>query len=251
MGICYLCKKDKKLIKAHIIPKWAYMYLYPEIPDEDNRSLILVGNNKKPVKRPIGIYDPEILCENCDNFFGKYDEYGKEVLLDAPLERRSEETYVIKNVDFEKLRIFLLSVLWRAGISNRPECERVSLGPYQEKIKEIFIDIQNGVENFAILEYSFFIGKYTEGELPSRVVNKNIQIPHCQKLTDAGINTVILYMPRGLKIFIKVDRRSFFGDIKKIVNYTKEGLIVPILGDYASSHEFTSLMTVFRNKETL
>ncbi len=44
-------------------------------------------------------------------------------------------------------------------------------------------------------------------EQPLNVVNKNIQIPYTQKID--GINTAVFYLPKGLKIFIKIDKRNF------------------------------------------
>lgn len=247
MGICKLCQKEKVLIEAHIVPKWAYKYLYPEIPDGDNRALILVGKDKKPLRRPIGPYDPDILCEECDGFLGKYDQYAKGILLDSPFEERGEEAYLIKNVDFDKLRVFLISVLWRAGISNRTEYEKFSIGPYEERIRNILLNVQQGVSGPNINDFSFIIGVYQVGELPKNTVDKNIQLPIRQRFD--GVNTSIFYFPRGLKVFIKTDRRDFIGYIKKLADYTQEGLIIAKLGNYSESFEFTSLLEVMKNQK--
>lgn len=249
MNLCSLCKLNKTLIQAHVIPKWAFKYLYPERPDGDNRSLVLVGKNIKEVKRPIGPYDPNILCKECDSFLGKFDEYGKKILLDSQFEVKSTESYIIKNIDFVKLRLFLLSVIWRAAISNREEFIRVSLGPYKEQLRKIFFDCKNGIFSPGIGSYHFVIAKYDVGELPPNVVNKNVQIPHVQKID--GINTAILYLPRGLKIFIKMDKRNFTGPINLLANYHQEGLIIAKLGDYSESDEFKSMAEVVKSNGRL
>jgi len=246
MAICLLCRQEEVLIEAHIIPKWAFKYLYPNKEDFDKRALILVRKNKPNLKRRIGSYDSNILCAKCDNFLGKYDEYGKKVILDFPLESRSKEAYVIKNIDFSKFKIFLLSVLWRASISNLPEYKEFIIGPYSDRIREIIFDLKTGVINEGFNEYSFIIGRYEEGKLPSNIVNKNIQTPYTLKIN--GINAAVLYLPKGLKVFIKIDKRNFTGAIKKLTNYKQEGLIVAKLGNYVDSTEFQALMNVYKSK---
>lgn len=246
MIICNLCRKEKKLIEAHIVPKWAYMNLYNNESDKDKRSLILVEKNKYDLKRPMGSYDPNILCANCDNFLGKYDEYGKKVFLDSPLEKRGKEAYVVKNVDFDRLRIFLISVVWRASISNLGEYKKFSIGPYSDRIREILFNIINGNSVINLINYSFIIGKFQAGSLPLNVVNKNIQTPHTQKID--GINTTIFYMPNGLKVFVKTDKRSFTGAMKELANYSSEGLIIAKLGDYADSEEFQFLIDIIKSR---
>jgi hypothetical protein len=246
MNTCCLCLENKKLIKAHVVPRWAFMYLYPEIPDGDNRPLILVGKGKKTLTRPIGPYDSEILCGECDNFLGDYDNYGKKILLDAEFEPRSSEAYLIKNVNFEKLRIFILSVVWRAAISDREEFERVSIGPYENRLREVLLNCKNKITDPNMYKYSFIVGKFEEGELPENVVNKNVQIPHTQKIS--GINTAVIYIPRGLKIFIKLDKRDFTGPLGLLANYQKEGLVIPKLGNYSESDEFKALLNIFKNQ---
>ena len=72
MGICKWCNEDKKLIKAHIYPRYFY-----------EGFGYLIGKNERPVRCRQGIYDPGILCENCDrNVLGVFDQYAKDILMD-------------------------------------------------------------------------------------------------------------------------------------------------------------------------
>lgn len=118
MGICLFCNKEKDLIDAHIIPRWAYDFLYPQEGPQQREALILVGKFK-PKKRWIGTYDQNILCAECDNYLGKFDDYGKKIFLDSPLEGYpgTSGAYLIPNVDLKKLKLFVLSVIWRMSIS--------------------------------------------------------------------------------------------------------------------------------------
>lgn len=236
---CKFCLKEKQLIKAHIIPKWAFSYLYPE--NEDNRIPLMLASKDGQVRRPIGPYDMNILCGECDNLLGKYDNYAKNIFIDGKLEERGEAAYLIKDVDFKKLQLFLLSVVWRASISGSPEFERISLGVYEERIREILIS-QESLNPVPLFNYQFVVTKFEEGNLPFDVVNKTIQIPHTQKIS--GVNVAVLYFPRALKVYLKLDKRKFEGSIEKVAIYQKEGLIIAKAGVYEKSDEFKAMVNI-------
>ena len=85
-AVCRLCNRPKPLIKAHIIPK----RLYAAIREfsKDGRAgdavphLYKPGMQTKPLLRQSGIYDPNILCKDCDGnlCIGPYDKYGQDLL---------------------------------------------------------------------------------------------------------------------------------------------------------------------------
>ncbi len=239
MGKCYLCNLEKPLIEAHIIPKWAYKYLYPE--DGNKKSLILVSKTAKPIKRPIGSYDPKILCADCDNFIGVYDGYAKIILIDSPLEQKDKYS-VIKNVNRIKFTLFVLSVIWRASISKLPENNRIKLGPYEEKLRDILLSAKNGSSNPMIINFPFVVTKFAVGKLPSDVVNKNIQTPHTERLD--GLNMAVFYMPNGYKIFTKTDKRPFNSVLQKMSGHWQEGLFVLNFIDYETSKEYRDLLKI-------
>lgn len=243
---CQLCKLHKKLINAHIIPKWAFKYLHHE---NSTKQSIVIFSKDKMVRRPIGPYDQNILCHECDSFLGTYDEYGKDILLGAPLEYYNDAAYIIKNVNFNKIQIFLLSVIWRASISEKDEFNRVQIGPYEERIRTILLNAKEKTEGEFLEKYSFVITKFRKGMLPSDVVYKNIQIPHIQKIE--GINVAVLYMPKGIKIYLKLDQRDFTGLIRKIIDHREEGLIVPCTKSYAESDEFKSMMEAISSNDII
>jgi len=242
---CRLCDQTKNLIDAHVIPAWAYRFLYPETDPLKENPLILIGKTHTK-RRPIGAYDSGILCKECDNFLGDYDNYGKYTLFEKELERYndSDTAYVIRDIDTEKFKLFLLSVLWRASISGREEFERVTLGPYEERIKEVLGMIRRGLDVSSLAsEYDFIMTKFDEGDYPE-VTNRNIQIPHIQRVK--GINVGVIYFPRGFKIFIKADKRKFPVELEKIAAASREKeILIPRLGKYQDSQEFKVLLKTF------
>lgn len=129
-GICNYCKKAKKLIDAHIVPRGF-------LGDVKNQNFLEVSTEYLHTKRrPIGPYDQKILCAECDGIIGRYDDYAKSLLIDRMESWRNSQNpfYQIPHLslDYEKLKKFFISLIWRASISDAEMFNRVSLGPYDD-----------------------------------------------------------------------------------------------------------------------
>jgi hypothetical protein len=171
MAICKLCKKEKELIKkSHIIPE----FLYKELYDEKHRmrrfdAIEKAKGIEKVSKPPKGEYEAGLLCRECDgDRLGKYESYVGKLLAKAefPDEQKPNcqkivnETGVeflrIENVDYKILKLCLLTILWRSGISKRSTYKDVSLGSYEEKIrKQLFEENASSDSDIAIVVMSW------------------------------------------------------------------------------------------------
>src|SRR5208283_1392143 len=138
--ICKYCGDNKKLIKAHTIPAAFFRRLrhgrYPPI--------VLV--NKKgeyPKRAPVGVYDNRILCESCESQFGDWDNYAQQLLQDPPKDATpivyggQTMGYEIKDYKYDVLKLFFVSVLWRASMSEVTFYQRINLGPYESYAKKL------------------------------------------------------------------------------------------------------------------
>jgi len=112
-----------KGIKSHIIPKSFY-----EIEPQKNGSIELITNKKGEYSKKVreGIYDKEILIGKGEKFFDKFDNYGFELLISkfSKFEeiRGDANTLIgwnIKNYDYQMIKLFALSIIWRAHISKQ------------------------------------------------------------------------------------------------------------------------------------
>ena len=131
-GLCKYCGLEKELCGAHIIPRAFY--------DKKHKYLGLTAEGDiDAVHAQNGLKDYNILCKECDNILGKYDNYAATILkrkiVGHPLipedKKKNEQIYVLTKEDFnyELLRKFFISLVWRASISN---LVNVSLGKYEE-----------------------------------------------------------------------------------------------------------------------
>lgn len=172
MGICKLCKKDKKLIEAHIIPKFMYKKMKDENHSFYDITYSLDTKETKSKKTQKEDYDKNILCGDCDNGIigGIYEDYAKDTLygenLNPEIAPKCEnfinpddgaEYSICNNIDYTKMKLFFLSLLWRASITDRPTFNEVSIGSKHEEIirKMIYEKITPLEEEYPIVITSF------------------------------------------------------------------------------------------------
>lgn len=239
---CRLCtQKYNKLADSHILPKGFFRYLYP--PD-DNRALLSLNGKSRPKRIPVGYYDNQILCIDCDNKLGKYDEYGIKIFLNDAIIPfpNSNEAYLIKNINYTKLKIFLLSVLYRASITSIQEFKSIDLdGYYEEKIRNMISNEDTGDFN----DFPFFITKFETNQLPQDFANKIIMNPYRTKIDK--INFSIFSFPNGYTVYIKVDKKPLNSLFSKLSMAGDGDLIIMRRSNYESSKEFDSLCNVVKN----
>ena len=162
IGICKFCGKEKKLIKAHIIPKNFYL------ARKNDKYLCINSKTGEYTYQQQGGYDSNILCKDCDNhILGEFDKEGYRVLFGDFNKYKYIQTYPqgkiyqldSNNFDYTKLRNFFISILWRASISQLEEWTNINLGGYERKAFDILIGEREYPELFKILIYK---NSYTE-----------------------------------------------------------------------------------------
>ena len=196
--ICNLCDKESKLIKAHIIPEKFFIPLRSGNMVPELHSNI---ENEYPKKTPIGIYDKNILCAACDNYIGIWDNYAQHLLLrefsekNAVLFNNRKVAYKIEAFDYEKLKLFFISLIWRASISSDSFYKRINLGPYQDVLKKMILNADPGTDN----QFQVVLAKFSDPNIQS------ILDPHMDRFDH--VNFVRVYLT-GFVVYIKVDKRG-------------------------------------------
>jgi hypothetical protein len=201
IGRCRMCGEEKPLIKAHIIPRTFF-----EVLKGTGNYTVLVEPkaSKQSQYLQAGDFDPEILCAECDNKFSPLDDYGFKILgVPQPKCRyinpaTGNEVGSVIECDTDKLRRFVLAVLWRASISKR--WDTVSLGHYEPKVLGRIFD----VAPLSVDEYSMIIHRLDSNALG----DFKLAIFPPIRAKFEGVNIYFFYLP-GLRFLIKVDRRNF------------------------------------------
>lgn len=234
---CKLCRQDKKLIESHIVPRKMYEHMRRE-----NKSPIILSDkdNVYPKRSNTGEYDTEIVCSECEATFSPWDDYANDLLLsDYEPENYfigKDETklaYIFKNTNYEKLKLFFLSVLWRASVSKRDMFSRINLGPHEQIIKEMILNSDPGKPE----DYSVFAARYTD-----ELGQNTMMDPHNQKFDN--INYCQMYMA-GYIIYIKVDKRNAPKPHSE-VSLKDDNRFVVLLRDLTKSKELSIVHTILK-----
>lgn len=208
---CRLCNKEKPLGESHIIPKSFF-----ERFQEEKKAAMLVSNTQGeyPKKSRTGIYDPEILCLDCERkYFQDVDNYAAEVLLN------NTTKYFVKEVDLKGLPFmhsnkvdqrllmrFFVSVLWRASVSKNSFFKRVNLGPYEIEAAKVILYPDKEVPKI----FSALLSMWND--LDEK--DSGLMMDPFKEKWD-GVNSYRFYFGYFVA-YIKVDQRDFTGVFEKI-----------------------------------
>ena len=138
VGQCSLCGKRAKLVKSHIIPEWAWKPIY----DKRHRLLRIASHHRQRVGfSHSGEWD-KFLCQPCEDSFKELDECGRAVIYSRPGEptfgietRESEYGADITGIDYLRMKLFQLSVLWKASVCKREFFSDVNVGEHESTIR--------------------------------------------------------------------------------------------------------------------
>lgn len=199
-GTCGLClKPEQRLVKSHIVPQ----ALMTEFLDKDGDIAAFVGENTRPTRSPTGVWS-RILCHDCEQLLKEHDEYS------IRLTRKSREATikhlgmcsVFEDTDPNRLKLALLSILYRAHLSPHEFYERIQLGPYADVLRRCLYEKTEVPDTFAI-----FI--------------RHLDFDQAGLLLGAGpknfteVFTYSFYLPH-FNVLFKVDKRPFPLDIHRV-----------------------------------
>jgi hypothetical protein len=140
-GTCRLCLRIRPLLNSHVLPEFLYKDIYD--PMHRFKSVPAPSSEKKPRLEQKGLTEP-LLCSDCERRLSVYETYSAPVVRDmkasaVPKVRQTEpsinDATVIPGVDYSKFKLFLMSLVWRAGVASGDFWEAVKLGPHDEKLR--------------------------------------------------------------------------------------------------------------------
>lgn len=205
MNTCKGCGAATKLGKAHIIPESFFRGIRGGDGDLHQYSADSPGRRKR---RPIGVYDKNILCPSCDNQLSAADQYGAQTLIQRESEihsriRNGRTEYCLPDVDAKQFRRFLAAVLWRASVSEMSMFAQVKLGRNETLAKSIaFGSLEPRDKDFA-----FFVTKFLPNTANGVVANPSL-------CSEGRAKFVRLILP-GYAIHVKTCSRTLSAQLKR------------------------------------
>lgn len=138
-GLCKLCGRWRELRRSHVLPDMAYADVmdYASHP----RMVIVRAIEKGRISdksQQSGFWE-RLLCEDCEARFSKYETYASTHLFNAkiPPPNPAQPLITLKVDDYRKLKLFLMSLLWRTGITRGEFFRCIDLGPHEPRLREM------------------------------------------------------------------------------------------------------------------
>lgn len=237
-GKCNLTGDIDAFVKSHIIPKGLIPKTYKNIPF---MQPLAKGKSKKVHH---GYYDSNIVTRKGEDILAELDSWAisnfreKKLvwtgwgndnhLEDEGIDYSKEEVSIrkISNINTNTLRIFCLSLLWRASLSELPDLQHIKI-PRQdiEKIRKIILSKKSSNADF----YPIMLTQFHTREIG----NTHLIVPH--------EDILVMEIKKGKPIKLPFYRFYF------------DGLIIQIYTENTVNHSeyFSSLVVGYDNNLTL
>ena len=220
------------LIKAHIIPQG-----FARLLQKNGKNIDLSREKIAYAKSPMGLFDPNILCKACDGRLGQYDQYALEVCKgfgSSHVNHGSEFEW--PDVDGEKIAKFVLSVLWRASISKRPELKDVDFG---KKFEPIARDVLFGNRSLStFFQFAVLPIRMVDAHFGAEGIEGFYTTPYKMKFGDLRAYSFAL---SGFKFVAKADSRSFDRILRPYLLRAVESIRGPFM-ELVDLNEFDSIL---------
>lgn len=242
---CKFCQNERLPVRSHIIPEAFFRAI-----DTGPKPLRLLTNTsgEYPKRANIGVYD-QFLCGECENRFAKLDNYGAKLLLGSrPQFDRiqypigSSAYLTCKHFDYPLLKLFFISLLWRASASEHSFYKRVNLGPFSAKAhRAIEIDDPGDRNHFSVLLSCW------DENLSTAPLHMAIMDPFEERLQ--GIRVVRFYLGEFM-VHIKVDQRHLPDPIAKFVLQPDQDLVA-IARDPRTSSDLSAARDILNSVQII
>ena len=234
--LCKFCHLERNLIKAHVIPRSFF-----EIDPAEPPRLATNRDGTFPKRAPTGIYDAQLVCEPCERLFSPYDDYAQQFLVanrEAASQVLYEQQVIAYNYgiyDYHKLKLFFISLLWRASESSHVFYRLMELGPHEPKIRQAIIDSDAGNADF----YSIVLAKFPK--------TYGILDPHTTRFD--GVKFYQIYLAEYVA-YIKVDKRPLPESFQSLeLNYDRS--LVVLARDPANSKDTQVMRSIVLKNQKL
>jgi len=223
---CKFCGNASPLINAHVIPAGFFRRIR-----QGREPLEVITNSagEYTKKSPIGEYDNTIVCSNCEVIWQEWDNYAQQLLAQEPLNGRTRYynnrkiCYIVDNYEYTKLKLFFISMAWRASVSIRKFFRKVSLGQFEHIAKQhIMNGNPGGSEDFSVVVSKF-----------NHSLAKGTLDPYMYQ--NSGVNYIRFYLA-GYMADMKVDHKPTPNPLSQITMAENRPLYI-ICRDFTKSKE--------------
>jgi hypothetical protein len=82
-----------------------------------------------------------LLCEDCEQQFGRYEMYASKVFYGGtPISgSRRKNSVLLRSLDYKPLKLFFMSLLWRFGVTSIEYYKGAILGPHEARLRQMLL----------------------------------------------------------------------------------------------------------------
>lgn len=133
---CALCQNDRTLCRSHIVPDFSFRHLL-----KDERRYITYSGKENKVRDHFSTMVEKLLCEKCESIFSKWESYaapffGGKTLLSG---EKFGKHWKLSGAEYAPLKLYLMSLLWRFGITSNPWLKGCQLGAHKERLRKYLL----------------------------------------------------------------------------------------------------------------
>ncbi len=103
-----------------------------------------------------------LLCEKCEEQFSIYERYVSQKFYhqESITVKQDDKAFIAENVDYSLMKLFQLSLLWRASVSQLEIFGDVKLGPHEEYLRNMLTNENPGEDyEYGCLQFAIFMEK--------------------------------------------------------------------------------------------
>jgi hypothetical protein len=144
---CRLCLQERDLRESHIVS--GFIWRNSEVTgDKCKFDLKCISDPKLSERHRQDGLKEYLLCNDCEGRFARFEDYARRKLFNRsgpiPIQQRPGKHFVWTGLEYTKLKLFQMSLLWRMGISNHPYYAHVNLGKHGEILRRMLLDENPG-----------------------------------------------------------------------------------------------------------
>src|SRR3990170_3516203 len=132
---CRLCLKPAQLMLSHIIPE----FMYEETYDDKHRTLRVDRQSpSRPRTLQKGLRE-RLLCADSESRLSKYEAHAAPIVKSLPTLPIDPSGLHLESqfVDYRLFKLFEMSLLWRAAVSNEPLFAGAKLKKAEPRLQEM------------------------------------------------------------------------------------------------------------------
>lgn len=172
-----------------------------------------------------GDYDNSLLCDLCENHISSFETYGRNLFYGHSSNKfnasfSNDGRFIsLEDLDYKKLKLFFISILWKNSVSKREFYKTVSLGKkHNEEMRKMILNSQP-LEDF---KYPIYVVKLTDKDKVSNFISG------FNKLRQDGIHSYLLLIDGYLFWYKISSHKPTEFDIKFRIK-SDGSLIIPIV----------------------